>query len=77
MRILDFKIVLKMHCKSSFKYLVAENATEGSKTGLEMGSKIEVNLGGIEDSSNFFISLLTGDYTWDIAFNKAKKAMKT
>lgn len=60
-RILTSKIVLKIYCRSSFKYLVAEDIIRSSGAELEVKSLFKTN-----GPSNLSISLLMEEKTHNI-----------
>lgn len=75
MEILTFRKILKIYCKSSFKYLAIKNIVGDSK--VELGVILKAKSSSkIENLSNLSISLLIGKEIQKIAVYKAKNLWK-
>lgn len=71
--VLAFIIVLKIHCRSSSKYLVIKEVVKDSEEELKVGSRVR---SGVEGFSNLFILLSIKKKTLDIALKRIEEVMK-
>lgn len=80
LRVLNFRLVLKIYYRLSSKYLTIENVGKGIKRGskVKLGMKLKAEgLFIIGSLFNSFVLLSMGKKAQDVTFNQAKRGIET